>query len=698
MISENNSPIRFTDRFGWFWYNDQEIFLDTQSDIDAKMKAMYEQGITHVITFSCTHFRWSFKPWWGKINECLKKICIAAHKYGIKVIEHHSAHLDSFIVDEVRTEGFTREFLLRHGNVENYPGLLDFLKRNDPQEQSRYQINGQTGEPVSPYNAHAHCFNNPDYVRDYLEYLESVYAAGVDGIMTDDVQYFGLGMACSCKVCREKFREQSGFELPPDGDSEAWARWTGNMCNPGFIEWIRFRHETVLNFHRQVVAHYRKLGLKPLRPNYSSGGLGGPSLTAYAMDDLPELDVIFQECCYSSINRYGFLSYLDEQQHRSLLGRKRNIPHMMMFYADDQNKLTFVWGVARLAGAMLTNTPEGGNAPDETSLRQFEMRYADKLFGLAPVAEVGFIDSRENAQFGPGGSVSRLRVWMQSCRLHNIQHLLVDIKDPSSWQLPVLVLNEVGLMRDQEIADLTGWMHSGGTLIVSGQCGVVDEKFKQRPLNERADLETGELADNEVRVEKRGKGTLVKVGCSFGYPGTNGENRKLFIDNPDRFDFRYMIRHIANQKHMTDCFSDRHTPSAARPGAVFQNGVSAGKAVAELIREFIPGGKCTVRNLPEGVLYSLFTDNRGSMSVHLLNACDCLNIAPDAVPSHNDAIPFPELSGEAQICLENSGNYRARLVTLDGEKVLPTAEKGVWLLNLADLKDYALVLIEPVND
>jgi len=85
MISENNSPIRFTDRFGWFWYNDQEIFLDTQSDIDAKMKAMYEQGITHVITFSCTHFRWSFKPWWGKINECLKKFALQPTNTGSRL-------------------------------------------------------------------------------------------------------------------------------------------------------------------------------------------------------------------------------------------------------------------------------------------------------------------------------------------------------------------------------------------------------------------------------------------------------------------------------------------------------------------------------------------------------------------------------------------------------------------------------------
>ena len=698
MTAENKSAIKFTDRFGWFWYNDQEIFFDTQADIDAKMKAMRDQGITHVITFSCTHFRWSFKPWWGKINECLQRICIAAHKYGIKVIEHHSSHLDSFVQDTLHTEGFTREFTLRHGDVKNYPGLLEFLMRDDPQERQRYQINGQTGEPVSPYDAHGHCFNNPDYVRDYLEYLESVYATGVDGIMTDDVQYYGLGMSCSCPVCRKKFREQSGFELPPDGDSEAWLAWTGNMRNPGFIEWLRFRVESVLNFHRQVVSHYRRLGLELLRPNYSSGCLGGPSLMAYAMDDLPELDVIFQECCYSSIIRYGFLTYLDEQQHRALLGRERNIPHMMMFYADDQNKLLFVWGIARLAGAMLTNTPEGGNAPDETYLRNFESRYADKLFGLSPVADIGFIDSRENAQFGPCRSVSRFRLWMQSCRLNNIQHTLLDIKDPASWQTPVLVINEISMMRDSELADLRQWMLNGGTLIVSGQCGVVDENFQSRPLAERSEFETSQLDAHEVRIEKCGRGQLVLVGYSFGYPGDDGENRRLFIGNQEIFDFRHMLKHIRKQVHMADSFDDHHNPSASRPGALFQAGKTARAEAAGLLKKFTAQSRYTVEGLPEGVLYSVFADDKGNISIHLLNACKCMDIAPDAVPSHRDPIPFPALSGKARIKIADTADLQAKFITLEGEIMLPfNTEENCWELDLKNLQNYALAVIEPVQ-
>lgn len=51
-------------RFGWFWYNDQEIFRDLQADLDDKVEAFAKVGINHVVTFSDSHFRWSFMREW----------------------------------------------------------------------------------------------------------------------------------------------------------------------------------------------------------------------------------------------------------------------------------------------------------------------------------------------------------------------------------------------------------------------------------------------------------------------------------------------------------------------------------------------------------------------------------------------------------------------------------------------------------
>ena len=693
MTSENPKNITCRDRFGWFWYNDEEIFRDSEEDIFRKMKVMHDQGITHVITFSCTHFRISFEPWWDKIDACLRKVVKAAHSLGIKVIEHHSSHLMYYPSTPALIERLTRDAKIRRQSLENYPGLVEYLLNCSEEEQSYWQINGATGEPVTPYAAHGHCFNNDAYVEKYLKYLETVYATGVDGIMTDDVQYYGLGQACACKVCRQKFFEATGYTLPEPG--EAWEKWFGDMRNASFSAWVHYRHDVMLNFHQKVAAHYHKLGLKLIRPNYTSGALR-VMLSSIEIGELPELDVFFQECCYSSIIRYSFLSFLDEQQHRALVASQRNIPHMMMFYADRNDQLVFSWGVARLAGAMFTNTPEGGSQPDEKSLRDFENRYQSDLFNLQTQAQIGFVDSRENCSFGPSYDMSRMRVWMQACRLNNIQHKLVDVRDPANWDVPILVLNEVGLLRDREITALLDYVKQGNTLIVSGSNGIMDEKNRMRSNEEQKLLDCKTLDGNAVEVIDIGAGKLIKVGYAFGYPGSDEYKKALFVDNPKRFEFLSIIDHIKELAHLADSFDDRKNPSAANPGKIFNAAQESFRQVAELLNSLLAPSAVSIKGLPDGVLYSTFAAANGDLSIQLLNAAGCFDGVADKIVSHKDPIPFPQHSGKAEIVLSaDYANAEVKLVTFDGEEILAAAQDpDCRVLELEKIKTYAMLKIK----
>ncbi|MBE6552239.1 MAG: hypothetical protein E7665_08910, partial [Ruminococcaceae bacterium] len=83
----------WNERLSFIWYNDNEIFDFTDKDFDDLARSYAQSGITIVITFSCTHFRYSFVPYWDKIFTCIKKLCDACHKYGIKVVEHSSCNL-----------------------------------------------------------------------------------------------------------------------------------------------------------------------------------------------------------------------------------------------------------------------------------------------------------------------------------------------------------------------------------------------------------------------------------------------------------------------------------------------------------------------------------------------------------------------------------------------------------------------------
>ncbi|MBR2356555.1 MAG: hypothetical protein IKA65_00830 [Lentisphaeria bacterium] len=81
------------DKFSVFWYNDEEINRWSEKDFEEKAASFAAAGINIVMTFSCTHFRWSYYTYRATINAALKRLVDACHKYNIRVVEHHSSHL-----------------------------------------------------------------------------------------------------------------------------------------------------------------------------------------------------------------------------------------------------------------------------------------------------------------------------------------------------------------------------------------------------------------------------------------------------------------------------------------------------------------------------------------------------------------------------------------------------------------------------
>ena len=91
--TDEEARVLWNDKFTFFWYNEKEIFHWSQEDFDRQAQKMHAAGITYAMTFSVTHFRWSYMQWKNQILSALQKLCNACHKAGIKVIEHHSSHL-----------------------------------------------------------------------------------------------------------------------------------------------------------------------------------------------------------------------------------------------------------------------------------------------------------------------------------------------------------------------------------------------------------------------------------------------------------------------------------------------------------------------------------------------------------------------------------------------------------------------------
>ena len=154
------------ERFGFFWYNDEEIFRDGPAELDGKAAAFAHAGINHVITFSCTHFRWSFRRYWDLIGETLRQVVEACHAHAIRVTEHHSSHLTFNPLSEDDEQYLDRILAVRGSTRSSWPELRADADRdpvivNGKRLSTFRQIDGRTGQWArSSYRGYCMCFNN----------------------------------------------------------------------------------------------------------------------------------------------------------------------------------------------------------------------------------------------------------------------------------------------------------------------------------------------------------------------------------------------------------------------------------------------------------------------------------------------------------------------------------------------------------
>jgi len=650
-MAEQRSIIRdpWNAQFVFFWYNDFEVFHATQDDLDRRAKELSERGINLAITFSCTHFRWSFMPFWDQLFEVLKKIVIACHKYGISVVEHHSATLTYNPIDEADVQYLYDILRTRKSKIESWPGLLDFV-RTDPvidgvPMSAMRQVDGRTGEIArSTYHGLVMCPNNADYRRAYMKYLERVYATGVDGIMTDDVQYFAMdddyrSHACACSTCRKLFQERTGFTMPEPGD--AWMKWYGNHDDPSFRAWLDFRFRSVEDYHRVIKDHYESLGLDLLRPNYISHALTNDPTAYVALERLPKINWVSAECCFSDIIRYAWPSWAVELSHRYAVGRWRKIPPGAYMYPDRADTILFTWALAMSWGVMWQPIQEGGGMDAKSNevndrVLKFSADHADLLRKAKKFAGLGFYESRRTRElYGPVNerSMQSMNAWMHACYRSNVPFDLFQREEMTEQlkKYKTVMLNEVALLSEEELRAFKQFVEDGGTLIWAGLTGVRDESGELRSAGELGELwgfddfECAQQGDDIIRYAI-GKGTLITVPLEFGLDA----NAKTF----------WSIRWVQKEK-----------------GIAFDIDTEAYRKRFGEMMDFLASlghePEVKVENVPPDVLVTAYLSaNNDALAVHLVNASGTWDIPKGTIVRHTDPIPFPAIEGQKGIRIQ----------------------------------------------
>ena len=587
--------------FCWFWYNDEEIFQYTQEDFENKAKELADSGITIILTFSLTHFRLSYYPYWDEINACLAKLVKACHKYGIRVVEHHSAHLTHWVLSENGWEYLDRNFFTySRGNAkyDNWKKIFPFLtydyKIDGVDFRTFAQIDGRSGKPIAnQYGAYSMCFNNPEYRKTYFNYLKGVVATGIDGIMNDDIQYFGDGHGCACEHCRKLFKEESGYDLPTP---EKWGEFYERYDNPAYVAWKKFKFESTGRMYRDLTALYESMGKDLLRPNYCSDILKHCP-TCYSFDRCIDLwDFIFQENCFSAVIKQSYLDFMTEAIHRFSAGRRYGVPSMSMFYPDRPDSTYFSWALARSWGQLYTGTCEGMDVtPLERPYRMFEKKYIRYYTSPQKIADVSFYFSHKTRDFTANARYSYMQKMMAGMQAAYEAQLGLDMveEDYTVDELAAhdtIVVSYVAMLSDTELARLSEYVKRGGRLIILGDFAIFDEDGSRRP-RERVEELLGVrlLNDASVRLGK-------------------GEIRRETFENPE-------------SEFQPTVWVDRRVPEPKPVSAVLSKYELRKSGTGRVLTEIVGTPKIAVECENKHLAVTAYEVD-GALAIHLCNLAD----------------------------------------------------------------------------
>jgi len=479
------------DKLSFIWYNDDAIFKYTDEDFDALAKSYADAGITVVMTFSCTHFRYTFFDYWDVILKCLSRLVAACHKYGIKVVEHSSASLTSNPQSEKEREAFSAS--LKSGSCGDcwkgvYEAAFDdnkILNTGMPISSFR-QIDGRTGKwTISNYHGYSFCYNNPYFRESYFKYLEEVYKTGVDGIMCDDLQYWAGGNSCACEHCRRLFKEETGFDLPDPGH---WSEFFNNFDDPRYVAWKQFKTRSTERFQRDVNRHFTSLGYKLLRPNYISDCLTS-NWSCYPFESCRDLwDFVFQENCNALVIAVSFYGFAMEAIQRYAMTARDGKISYSLFYPDRPDSYYLSWALASAWGQDLIATSHDTETVGwETPYRAFDDLHFDLRENPVKVPDFTFYHSLKTRDCTDSGA--RMGAFYASMQQAYIAGFGIDLVfDDDPYEIIAdkkrLVLAYVAMVSDDELEKLRRYVENGGELIILGEFASVKDDGSKRDFAE----------------------------------------------------------------------------------------------------------------------------------------------------------------------------------------------------------------------
>jgi len=423
-----------------------------------------------------THFRWDFLPYWPVLHILLSEISQALKEREIMLFDHHSATLVHRFHSPAEIRGGMSS-KIHHLPWAPSPEAAADWKFNGEYLDSWRVIDARTGGPayVPQYYAQEFCINHPGYRAAYAKYLKQLLAeTGIDGLMCDDMIYFGGFYHCACEYCRKKL----SFKLPETSDASFW----GNWGDARWLEYLAMRRDSIGDFLETVKSALPERF--PLMSCNTTGAYGGnsnhcgQSIHEFVRGD----NLINLELCGENLVHPEDLQVALNYQAGA--SKKYGLPVIAVGYGAFSDSAGHLWAMDHLAGVSTWFSAIVGRSfpeeiqkhlPGETAIaKAFRFEKAHPELFDEPLEYDCAVYFSETTKYGSyfgsceEGSTKDYRDLIGKLSSAGIRAETVFDFPADAAQSPCVVMPSTALLSHEEQAAMDKYLASGGVILRYG--------------------------------------------------------------------------------------------------------------------------------------------------------------------------------------------------------------------------------------
>jgi len=360
------------------------------------------------------------------------------------------------------------------------------------------------GKPYKAGDLYISCINSPYYQNHIPAILTEIAQMYTPEGFTDN-SWSGLGREsiCYCEYCRKSFREKTGNEIPIEK----------NWDNKVFKQWISWNYERRLEIWDLNNKTTKAAGgTDCIWAGMNSGSINGQSRSFRDYKEIAKKADIIMLDHQARTEEGGFQqnSEIGKLIH-GLSGWDKLIPESMAMYqahkpwfrlASKPEPEARMWMIEGIAGGIqpwwhMVGAYHEDRRMYHSPARMFQWHKVHEkyLINRIPVASIGVVWSQENHDFyGRDNAIELVELpWrgmVQALTRARIPYLPVhaDHIDRDASRLSVLVLPNLAVISDQQVAAIRRFVQRGGSLIATGGTSLFNEWGEMREDFALADL------------------------------------------------------------------------------------------------------------------------------------------------------------------------------------------------------------------